>query len=105
MPVCAEIQQSIDVDVPVEIADRHWTQFVFWNIYHRPLGLPDEAEAEQDEGSVRLQALDPKTTRVGVDLNYCPHVGGTSEAEEIARVEENLRRTLNRYKRFVESRS
>jgi hypothetical protein len=102
MAVCEEIRQSVDVEVPVEVANREWTQFIFYALYVRPLG-PDESEAEPRAGFVRLEALDEQTTRVTVDLNYCAHYEGISDSEEIAKAEQHLRVTLGRYKRFVES--
>ena len=103
MATCQERRQSIDVNVPVSEANADWTEFLFWNIYHRPLGTPDESEAEPDAGFVQLEAIDDKTTRVTVDLNYCPHLEGMSDADEIGKVEQHLHNTLERYKAFVES--
>jgi hypothetical protein len=103
MPVCEEIRQSVDVNVPAAVANEEWTQFLFWNVYHRPLG-PDESDAEPGAGFVRLEAVDEKTTRVTVDLNYCARFRGLSDSDEIAQVESHLRDTLATYKAFVESR-
>jgi hypothetical protein len=104
MAVCEEIRQSVEVNVPAAVANKEWTQFVFWNIYHRPLGVPDESEADPEAGFVHLEAVDDRTTRVTVDLNYCANLGDLSDAEEIAKVEEHLSGTLARYKEFIESR-
>ena len=103
MAVCEEIRQSVDVNVPVEMANREWTQFIFYALYYRPLG-PDESDAEPDAGFVRLEAIDDQTTRVTVDLNYCAHYEGVSDSDEIVEAEQHLRVTLGRYKRFVESK-
>ncbi len=104
MAVCEEIRQSVDVEVPLEVADREWTQFIFYALYFRPQG-PDVGEAEPDAGFVRLEAIDERTTRVTVDLNYCAHYAGISDTEEINQAEQHLRQTLARYKRFVEART
>jgi uncharacterized membrane protein len=104
MKVCEEIRQSIVVDVPAKAANAEWTQFIFWNFYHHPVGGPDETEAQPDSGFVRLEAVDDHSTRVTVDLNYCPHYEGLSDAEEIAQTQKHLLGTLARYKEFVESR-
>lgn len=104
MAVCQEIRQSVDVNVPVEVANEEWTQFIFYALYFRPLG-PDESEAEPGAGFVRLEAIDDQTTRVTVDLNYCAHYEGISDSEEISKAEQHLRTTLARYKRFIESKS
>jgi hypothetical protein len=103
MNTCEDIRQSIDVNVPVKAANKDWTQFTLWNIYYRSLRGPDETEAEPDSGFVRLEAIDDHTTRVTVDLNYCPHYQGISDPEEIAKTQQHLRGTLGRYKEFVES--
>jgi uncharacterized membrane protein len=101
--VCEAIRQSIDVNVPAEVANQKWTRFTLWNIYYRSLKGPDESEAERDSGFVRMEAIDDHTTRVTVDLNYCPHYEGISDPEEIAQTEQHLRGTLGHYKEFVES--
>jgi hypothetical protein len=101
--VCEEIRQSIDVNVPAEVADAEWTRFALWNIYHRSLRGPDESEAVVDSGFVSLEAIGDHATRVTVDLNYCPHYQGISDPEEIAETQQHLRGTLVRYKEFVES--
>lgn len=102
MNVCEEIRQSIDVNVPVEVANEEWTRFTFWNFYYRSAKGPDESDAEGDSGFVRLEAIDDHTARVTVDLNYCPHYEGISDPEEIAQTQQHLRDTLARYKQFVE---
>ena len=102
MNVCEEIRQSIDVKVPAAVANAEWTQFTFRNIYYRSKG-PDESEAEGDAGFVRLEAIDDHSTRLSVDLNYCPHYEGISDPEEIAQTQQHLGVTLARYKEFVES--
>ena len=71
-------------------------------MYYRPLGA-DESEAEPDAGFIRMEAIDDQTTRVTVDLNYCAHYEGITDSEEIGKVEQHLRLTLGRYKRFIES--
>ena len=103
MSVCEEIRQSVDVNVPVNEANERWTRFLFWNLYHRPLKTPDISEAQPDAGFVHLEAVDDHTTRATVDLNYCAHFAGISDAEEIAQVRQHLSETLARYKEFVES--
>jgi hypothetical protein len=102
MAVCKEIRQSVDVKAPVEVANREWTQFIFYAVYYRPPG-PDESEAEPGAGFIRMEAIDDQTTRVTVDLNYCAHYEGTTDSEEIGKAEQHLRLTLGRYKRFIES--
>jgi len=104
MSRCEEIHQSVDVAVPAAVANREWTQFLFWNIYHRSLKGPDETEAEPGPGFVRLETLDEHTTRVTVDLNYCAHYDGMDDAAEIAQTQRHLQETLRHYKEFVESR-
>lgn len=103
MSVCKEIRQSIDVNVPAKVANERWTRFTLWNIYYRSLKGPDETEAEPDAGFVRFEGIDDHSTRVTVDLNYCPHYQGISDPEEIVQTEQHLRGTLDRYKEFVES--
>jgi hypothetical protein len=100
---CEEIRQSIIVNVPVTAANLEWTRFTLWNIYHHSSRRPDEGDAESGSGFVRLEAIDDHTTRMTVDLNYCPHYKGISDREEIAQVQQHLSGTLGRYKEFVES--
>jgi len=103
--VCEEIRQSIDVNVPAAVANENWTRFTLWNIYYRSLKGPDESEAQRDSGFVHLEAIGPNTTRVTVDLNYCPHYKGISNPEEIAQTKQHLTTTLDRYKEFIESQN
>jgi hypothetical protein len=104
MAVCEEIRQSVDVNVPAEVANREWTWFCFASLYTRPLGAePDETEAELGEGFVRLENIDEDTTRVTVDLNYCAQFEAITDSEEIEKVRRHLLKTLARYKAFVEA--
>lgn len=104
MSRCEEISQSIDVTVPAAVANKEWTRFLFWNIYHRSLEGPDETEAEPGPGFVRMEALGEHATRVTVDLNYCVHYEGIDDTSEIAQTQHHLQETLRHYKAFVESR-
>lgn len=103
MNTCEEIRQTIDVDVPVKTANAEWTQFAFASLYYRSVEGPDEGDAEEDAGFVRLEALDEHRTRVTVDLNYCPQYAGIDDPAEIAKLQKHLQATLRSYKRFVES--
>ena len=103
MNTCEEIRQTIDVNVAAKVANERWTRFTLWNIYYRSLKGPDESEAERDSGFVNFEAIDDHTTRVTVDLNYCPHYEGISAPQEIAQTKEHLNGSLARYKEFVES--
>ena len=105
MPVCEEIRQSIVVNATTTAANLEWTRFAIWNIYHQSPERPDEGDAERGSGFVVLDAIDDHTTRLTVDLNYCPHYEGLTDSQEIAKVQQHLSGTLARYKEFVESRA
>ncbi len=102
MTVCEEISHSIDVLAPVEEANEEWTQFAFKQNYLRAATEPDESDADEN-GVVRLEAIDPQTTHVTVKLNYCAHMRGVAPADEIGAARQHLRGTLDRYRSFVET--
>jgi hypothetical protein len=104
MAVCEEIRRSIEVNVPPEVADREWTQFIFYTMY-MPQHAPSAREAEPDEGFVRLEGLPKDRTKVSVDLNYCPQWKDVDDDKEIADARAHLDWVLGRYKEFVERRT
>ena len=101
MAYCEEIRRSIEVDVSPEEANEELTQFIVYTLF-MPDRTPSAREAEPDEGLVRLEALGPDTTRVTVDLNYCPQWDHVEDEKEIADASAHLDWVLTRYKEFVE---
>jgi len=103
MAHCEEIRRSIEVDVPPEVADEEWTQFIFYTLY-MPQEKPSAREAEPEEGFVRLESADGQRTRVTVDLNYCPQWDDVDDQKELTDAQQHLDWVLGRYKTFVERR-
>jgi len=97
MAECAQFRQSIEVDVPVDVANEEWTQFVFYSLYYG-----NRLEGEPEDGFVRLEDLGGGRTRVSVDLNFCSDWQDITDPDEIARIEKDLKVKLGRYKDFVE---
>lgn len=104
MATCEQIRRSITVDVPPTVADREWTQFIFYTLYLASPS-PDAREAEPEEGFVRLEGPGDGTTTVTVDLNYCPQWKDVEDEKEIAEAQTHLDWVLGRYKLFVERRA
>jgi len=98
---CAEIEQSVDVSVPLETADKEWTQFAFESAVSHRSRHPDESEAES--GLIRMTPLDDRRTRLTVVITCCPHRAGISDPDAIADVRRHLGSLLDDFVLFVES--
>jgi hypothetical protein len=101
----AILRGSVEVDVPIEFADREWTEFVFRALYGSYAKGFDEVassinETDADSGSVTFETEGDRLVRVSVDVEYSPRRGRDAD-EEIARARERLAHDLEKYRIFV----
>jgi hypothetical protein len=104
------LSESILVGVPVQFADREWSEFMFRRLvghYMTSLGeivwgtAGDESDA--DSGIVRFFTEGDKLAKVTVELEYEPHSWADFEAEEET-VRKRLREDLEHYRAFLAQR-
>jgi hypothetical protein len=104
------LSESIVVSVPVQFADREWSEFMFRRLvghYMTSLGeitwgtSGDESDA--DSGIVRFVTEGDRLAKVTVELEYEPHSWADSEAEEET-VRKRLREDLHLYRDFLVQR-
>jgi hypothetical protein len=104
------LSESIMVGVPVQFADREWSEFMFRRLvghYMTSLGeitwgtTGDESDA--DAGIVRFVTEGDQLAKVTVELEYEPHSWADSEAEEET-VRKRLRDDLVLYREFLAKR-
>lgn len=93
MPPLAE---SIEANVPVEFANREWTQFMT-DSFFAPMQAPRD---EYGDGVVKFEPAGESSTKVTVELQYEPKKESGSE-EDIAGAREHLKQTLTGYRAFV----
>ncbi|HJW74917.1 MAG TPA: hypothetical protein VJ787_04510 [Thermoleophilia bacterium] len=98
----ATITESIEVDVPLEYADRQWTEYLFKSMYRAyandPAGTSQKLDAEAC--NVRFATEDEQLVSVTVECQYRPHSERDSGAE-IGHVQDQLKRDLREYREFV----
>ena len=101
----AILRGSVEVDVPVQFADREWTEFVLRALYgNYEKGFADVAssinETDADSGTVTFETEADRLVRVSVDVEYTPHRGADPD-EEVATAQRHLEHDLQKYRTFV----
>jgi hypothetical protein len=101
----AVLSGSIEADVPIQFADREWTEFVFRSLYGSlAKGFADVSaslsETDADSGTVRFETEGDRLVKVSVELEYTPHAHGDPD-EEVARAQARLNRDLEKYRTFL----
>ena len=101
------LSESILVGVPVQFADREWSEFMFRRLVgHYMTGLGEITwgthgdESDADSGIVRFVTEGDQLATVTIELEYEPHSWVDSEAEEET-VRTRLREDLRLYKEFL----
>jgi hypothetical protein len=99
------LRGSIEADVPLEFADREWSEFVFESLYgNYARGFADVEplldEAEMGAGRVQFETDGDRLVRVTVELEYTPHSHGDAGLE-IAHAQATLDRDLGKYRAFL----
>jgi hypothetical protein len=104
------LSESIEVGVPVQFADREWSEFMFRRLvghYMTSLGeitwgtAGDESDAQS--GIVKFFTEGDQLAKVTIELEYEPHSWADSDAEEET-VRKRLRDDLKLYKEFLARR-
>jgi len=99
------LRGSIEANVPLQFADREWSEFVFESLYgNYAKGFADSAslidETDIDAGGVTFETEGDHLVRISVAVEYTPH--STVDAEkEIALAQANLERDLEKYRTFL----
>lgn len=101
----ATLSGSVEADVPIQFADREWTEFVFRSLYgNYAKGFYEVAggvsEMDADSGKVSFETEGDHLTRVSVELEYTPRRGEGAELE-IQRAQQRLDRDLEKYRTFL----
>jgi len=101
----ATLTGSVEADVPIQFADREWSEFVWRSLYgsfSRELSGDASSinETDADAGTVTFQTEGDRLVKVSVELEYTPHHGG-DPAVEIARAQARLDRDLEKYRDFL----
>ena len=101
----AVLKGSIEADVPIQFADREWTEFVFRNLYgNYARGFDDVAasinETDADSGTVRFETEGDRLVKVSVELEYTPR-GHGDPVDEVAKAQARLDRDLEKYRTFL----
>ena len=109
----ATIGETIDLDMPVEVARRKWNEYVAGMVIGSGLGPGEreypfrwrKAEREAEEGALQFAAVDESVTRFTVALEF-PELTSEDRMQE-ARIEQlraYLRYDLDLFKEFSEGR-
>lgn len=101
----AVLRGAVEADVPIQFADREWTEFTFRSRYgNYAKGFADVAssinETDADSGTVTFEAESDHLAKVSVELNYTPHSASAPD-EEVARAQEHLDHDLEKYRIFL----
>ena len=96
----AEISASIEVPLPVAVANREWTQYLLDAFYAARPAASDEFAG----GNVRFEALGEDASTLTVELQVEPEPGSGAEAE-IAAARERLERSLAGFRSYLQRRN
>jgi len=96
---------SIEADVPLEFADREWSEYVrrsLFSSFTQDLAVSASSitDTDADAGTVRFEALPDGRARVSVELKYTPPAGD-SAGGDVARAQQRLERDLHKYRDYV----
>jgi hypothetical protein len=96
---------SVEADVPIQFADREWSEFVWRSLYGSyAKGFSDVAasvsEIDADSGTVTFETQGDRLVIVSVEVEYTPR-SGAGASEEIARAQARLDRDLEKYRTFL----
>jgi len=99
------LRGSIEADVPIQFADREWSEFVWRSLYgsfSRELSgdASNINETDADSGTVTFETKGDQLVKVSVEIEYTPHHGG-DPAVETARAKARLDRDLQKYRDFL----
>ena len=101
----AVLRGAVEADVPIQFADREWTEFVFRSLYgNYAKGFADVAssinETDADSGTVNFETEGDRLVKVSVELEYTPRSKSDPDAE-VAMAQQRLDRDLEKYRVFL----
>lgn len=101
----ATLSASVQADVPIQFADREWSEFVWRSLYGNfAKGFEDDAssinETDADSGTITFQSDGDRLVKVTVAIEYTPRSKSDPDAE-VRRAELRLQRDLARYGDFL----
>lgn len=101
----AVLRGAVEADVPIQFADREWTEFVFRSLYgNYAKGFADVAssinETDADSGTVTFETEGERLIKVSVELEYTPRSTSDPDAE-VAKAQQRLNRDLEKYRVFL----
>ncbi len=99
------LKGSVEADVPIQFADREWSEFVWRSLYGSyAKGFEDVAtalsETDADSGTVTFETEGDRLVKVSVEVEYTPRAGGDAVAE-VAQAQARLERDLEKYRVFL----
>ncbi len=82
----ATLSGSVEVDVPIQFADREWSDFVWRSLYGNfAKGFEDDVsainETDADSGTVTFETEGERLTKVTVAVEYTPPSRSDPEGE------------------------
>ena len=101
----AVLKGAVEADVPIQFADKEWTEFMFRSLYGSyAKGFEDVAaslsETDADSGSVTFETEGDRLVKVSVEIEYTPRKGADATAE-VAAAQARLERDLEKYRVFL----
>ncbi len=101
----ATLSGSVEADVPIQFADREWSEFVWRSLYGNfAKGFGDTAssitETDADSGTVKFETEGDRLVKVTVEVDYTPRSASDPDAE-VALAQARLNRDLEKYRDFL----
>ena len=101
----AVLSGAVEADVPIQFADREWTEFMFRSLYGSYAKgfedvVADVSEIDADSGSVTFETEGDRLVKVSVELEYTPRRGADATTE-VAAAQARLERDLEKYRVFL----
>lgn len=96
---------SIEADVPIQFADREWSEFVWRSLYGNfAKGFGEYSssitETDADSGTVKFETEGERLVKVTVEVDYTPRSKSDPQAE-IRLAQARLERDLAKYRDFL----
>jgi hypothetical protein len=101
----AVLTGSVEADVPIQFADREWSEFVWRSLYGNfARGFEEDAsainETDADSGTVTFQTEGDRLVKVTVEVDYTPRSRSDPDGE-VHRAQARLDRDLAKYRDFL----
>ena len=101
----AILSGSVEADVPIQFADREWSEFVWRSLYGNfAKGFAEYSssitETDADSGTVKFETEGERLVRVTVEVDYTPRSQSDPQAE-VRLAQARLDRDLAKYRDFL----